>query len=310
METRSRLLDPALVARLTRIQVKVRQAVEGTLAGIHRSPHHGSSVEFTEHKEYSPGDEIRHIDWKVYGRTDRFYIKRFEDETNLRASFVVDCSGSMGYAGSEAVASKLAYASGIVAHLAYLLLRQQDAVGLVAVGGRVRTYLPPRARGAHLVDLTRALEGLEPGGETRIEDGLDRVAESGHKRGLVFVLSDLFTELDPVFRLLRHLRSQRHAVTLFHILDHDELRFPFDRLANFRAMESDARFLAEPRAIRGAYLKALHAFVERTRDESGDAGILYQLTDTSRSLEETLTDYLQVSAVGNGSAIRGGVGMR
>ena len=149
MDTPSRLLDPELLARLARTSIRVRGKADGTLTGIHRSPHHGSSVEFTEHKEYSPGDEIRHIDWKVYGRTDRHYVKRFEDETNLRAYFVLDCSGSMVYRGERAIASKFAYASMVVAHLGYLLLRQQDAVGLVAVADTVRSWLPPRARSAH-----------------------------------------------------------------------------------------------------------------------------------------------------------------
>jgi len=300
MDARSHLLDPELLARLARTAIRHRGPVDGTLTGIHRSPHHGSSVEFTEHKEYSPGDEIRHIDWKVYGRSDRWYVKRFEDETNLRAFFVLDCSGSMAYRGEQAIASKFVYASMIVAHLGYLLLRQADAVGLVSVADEVRTWLPPRARSAHVLDLVRTLEELRPEGRTALHEGLARVAESGHKRGVVYLLSDLFTDVEPVFRLLHQLRGRRHAVTLFHVLDRDELKFPFDRVATFRAMESDTRLLAEPRAIRGTYLRALEAFLERVRRECTDAGIAWFPVDTSKSLEETLAGYLRSSAGGVG----------
>lgn len=304
----SHLLDPELLARLARTPIRHRGTVDGTLTGIHRSPHHGSSVEFTEHKEYSPGDEIRHIDWKVYGRTDRWYVKRFEDETNLRAFFVLDCSGSMAYAGDQAVTSKFTYASMIVANLGYLLLRQADAVGVVAVADEVRTWLPPRARSAHVLDLTRLLEELRPEGETALHEGLERVAETGLKRGTVYVLSDLFTDIEPVFRLLRQLRGRRHAVTLFHVLDRDELKFPFDRLATFRAMESDARLLAEPRAIRGTYLRALEAFLERVRRECTESGIAWYPVDTSRPLEETLGGYLRTVAAGGGRTATGRAG--
>lgn len=298
MEATSRLLVPELLARLMRRQVRVRHAVDGTLTGIHRSPHHGSSVEFTEHKEYSPGDEIRHIDWRVYGRTDRYYVKRFEDETNLRAVFVVDCSGSMGYRGEKARESKLVYAAMIVAHLSYLLLRQQDAVGLIAAADGVRVFLPPRARSAHAIDVTRALEELTPEGPSSLEAGLSRVAELGYKRGMVYVLSDLFLDLEPSFRLLRHLRARRHTVALLHVLDPDELHFPFDQMAHFRAMESDARLLAEPRAIRGSYLRALAAFRDRIERECRDAAIAYQLVDTSTPLEDSLTAHLLATANG------------
>lgn len=306
MDIASRLLDPELLARLARSHIRVRGAVDGTLTGIHRSPHHGSSVEFTEHKEYSPGDEIRHVDWKVYARTDRHYVKRYEDETNLRSFFVLDCSGSMAYRGEDALASKFTYASMLVAHLGYLLLRQQDAVGLVSVADRVRTWLPPRARSAHVLDLTRTLESLTTGGGTELAAGLTRVAETGHKRGLVVLLSDLFTDLSPVFRLLRQLRGRRHAVTILHVLDRDELRFPFDRLATFRAMESDQRLLAEPRAIRGTYLRALEAFLDRVRRECAETGIAYQAIDTSRPLEEALTTWLRAAG---GVSKRAGVGL-
>lgn len=304
----SRLLDPELVARLGRAQVRVRQTVGGTLSGIHRSPHHGSSVEFTEHKEYSPGDEVRHIDWRVYARTDRYYIKRYEDETNLRATFVLDCSGSMGYRGAQADSSKLDFAAKIVAHLAYVLLRQQDAVGLLAVAESVRAYLPPRAASAYLMELTAALEELAPAGTTALAEGLSHVADRGHRRGLVYVLSDLFVEPEPVFRLLRHLRSQKHQVTLFHVLDADELVFPFESLARFRAMETDARLLVEPRAIRGTYLAALDAFMGRVRRECEESGVAYQLVNTSLSLEDVLSAYLHGAA--GAQQGRGGRGRR
>jgi uncharacterized protein (DUF58 family) len=310
MDAPSHLLDPKLLAQLGRTTIRLRGAVDGTLTGIHRSPHHGSSVEFTEHKEYSPGDEVRHIDWRVYARTDRWTVKRYEDETNLRAFFVLDCSASMGYRGEAARATKLTYAAMMVAHLGYLLLRQQDAVGLVAVADEVRAWLPPRARSAHVLDLTQRLEELRPAGETALHEGLSRVAETGHKRGIVYVLSDLFTDVEPVFGVLKQLRSRRHAVTLFHVLDKDEIRFPFERLATFKAMESDARLLAEPRAIRGTYLRALEKYLERVRRECGESGIGYQQVDTSRPLEETLSTYLREAGLRAARGARGASAVR
>ncbi len=292
MDAASRLLDPELLARFAKSRLQVRWPVDGTLAGVHRSLHHGSSVEFAEHKEYSPGDDVRHIDWKVYGRSDRFYVRRFEDETNLRATFVVDCSGSMAFQGSDAPGSKLDFAARFVAHLGYLLLRQQDAVGLVPVSDAVYGDLPPRARSAHVLDLCRRLEALTPAGTTALEEGLRRVAETNHKRGLVYVLSDFFAPLDSLFRLARQLRAHRYQVAFVQVLDEEELSFPFKQLTLFRAMESSARLLAEPRAIRAAYLRAMESFLARLAAGCREAGIFHQRLTSASDLREALTPHL------------------
>jgi uncharacterized protein (DUF58 family) len=298
MQPSSPLLDPRLLARFAKARIRVRERADGTLSGIHRSPHHGSSVEFTEHKEYSPGDELRHIDWRVYGRTDRYYVKRFEDETNLRAFFVLDCSGSMAYRADTAAHSKFDYAARLTAHLAYLLLQQQDAVGMVAVGPEVVLELPARAASAHLLHILQALEHLTPTGKTDLARGLTRVAEYGLKRGLIFVLSDLFVELDPLFRVLAQLKARRHRVVLLHLLDHDELTFPFKELSYFRALESKARLLAEPRAVRNAYDRALQAFLAQAAARCRDTGIEYLLADTAAPLERPLEQVLLHGAAG------------
>ena len=265
----SELLVADLLSRLSQFGVRTRGAVDGTLTGLHRSPQHGSSVEFAEHKEYSPGDEIKHIDWKVYGRTDKHYVKRFEDETNLRAYFVVDASGSMAYGRGEE--NKLRYAQRLVANLGYLLFLQQDAAGLVAVGEDVQAYLPPRARSAHLREMCVALAELEAQGTTGLAAGLDQVTEVAGKRALVYLVSDLFLEEDVVFRRLRQLRSQNHHVVVFHVLHHDELVFPFRRLTTFEALEGPQRMVVEARAVRAVYRSAMRAFLGRLEREAGNA---------------------------------------
>ncbi len=288
MHPSSLLLDPKLLARLGKTRIRVDQRVDGTLSGIHRSPHHGASVEFTEHAEYSPGDELKNIDWQVYGRTDRYYVKRFEDETNMRAFFVLDCSGSMGYEGPRSTYSKLTYSARLTATLAYLLLRQRDAVGVVAARDNVVHHLPARASSRHVNRTLELLDDLSPTGKTDLARGLARVAEMGHKRGLVLVLSDMFTDLDRFFLNLAQLKAQRHRVMLLQILDPDELSLPFRRLTSFRSLESPARLLLEPRAIRGDYMSALATFLSQVASRCGDIGVEHHTFDTSQSIEEAL----------------------
>src|SRR5579871_2276661 len=259
------LLDPAALAKLQNLELRARTVVEGALAGLHRSPHHGASVEFAEHKEYSAGDEIKHIDWKAYGKFDKYYVKRFEEETELRAWLLVDVSASMAYRGQAGVA-KIDYARVLAAALAYLLLRQQDQVGMIAFGEKLRGYLPPRARGGHLSDLLLALEALAPSGKTDLPRGLQYVSEVAQRRALVIVISDLLATFAPEGRnqtrpLLRGLRARKHDVVVFHVLDHDELTLPFEGTTMFESMEDDRRLLAEPADVRRAYLAEVERFV-------------------------------------------------
>src|SRR5215470_10825703 len=247
-----KFLDPVALSRLGTLALKARTVVEGALSGLHRSPHHGSSVEFAEHKEYSPGDEIRHIDWKAYGKFDRYYVKRFEEETELTCYLLLDRSGSMAYRGDGL--SKLEYAAYLSAALAYLLNRQQDRVGLLAFGGEDVHYVPPRQRSNHLHDLLRAIEWVVADGgrgDTHLGEIIERVAELGRRRrSLVILVSDLFDPSPDVPRLLRRLRVQRHDVAVIQLLDPDELELPFEGLTIFESLEDDRRLLADPRSIR------------------------------------------------------------
>ena len=229
---------------------------------MHRSPHHGASVEFAEHKEYAPGDEIKHIDWKAYGKFDKYYVKRFEEETELRAYLLIDSSASMGYRGAGV--SKLDYARMLAASLAYLLLKQQDQVGMVAFGERLRGYLPPRARSGHLDDLLTALDGVEPQGRTDLPRALAYLSEVAQRRALVVLFSDLLgSRTDEVRHLLRGLRARKHDVVVFHLLDKDELTLPFEGTTIFESMEDERKLLAEPGDVRKAYLAELDALHRR-----------------------------------------------
>lgn len=291
--TAVKFLDPVALSRLGTLSLKARTIVEGALTGLHRSPHHGSSVEFAEHKEYSPGDEIRHIDWKAYGKFDRYYVKRFEEETELTAYLLLDRSGSMSYRGAGL--AKLEYGAYLAAALAHLLIRQQDRVGLLAFGGET-TWVPPRARSTHLHDLLGAVEkivGDGGRGETGLVAALDRIAETARRRrSLVVVISDLFDHSPEVPKLLRRLRVQRHDVVVFQLLDRHELELPFEGLTMFQSLEDARKILVDPGAIRAAYLEELNAFLARTRLACTEGNVEYHLTPTDRPLERTLLDFL------------------
>jgi uncharacterized protein (DUF58 family) len=276
----AQLLDPLSLSRLSNLELRARSVVEGALSGLHRSPHHGSSVEFAEHKEYAAGDEIKHIDWKAYGKFDKYYVKRFEEETELRAYLLLDASASMDYRGGGV--SKLDYARMLGASLAYLLLRQQDQVGMIAFGERLRGYLPPRARSGHLRDLLSALDGVQADGRTDLPRALAYLSEVVQRRSLIVLLSDLLGTDDKVRHLLRGLRARQHDVVVFHLLDRDELTLPFEGTTIFESMEDDRKLLADPSAVRQAYLKELERFVADYRVGLGEGDVEYHLVDTSR----------------------------
>ena len=284
-------LDAKTLARLQTMALRARAVVEGALTGLHRAPHFGSSVEFAEHKEYSPGDEIRHIDWKAYGKFDKYYVKRFEQESELRAYLYLDCSGSMGYAGGDR-RPKLEVGAYLVASLAYLLVRQQDQAGLLAFGGSLRSYIPPRARPQHLADLLRALESVTPEGPTDVARALDYLTEVIRRRSMLVVLSDLFDQPAAILDRMRHLRARGHEVVVFHLLDPDEQAFPFDGLTLFESMEDERRLLVDTRAVRRSYLREMAAYLERWRRDAVDADLVYVPVDTARPLDRVLADFL------------------
>jgi uncharacterized protein (DUF58 family) len=273
------LLDPELLARLQSLKLRARAVAEGVLTGLHRSPHHGQSVEFAEHKEYAPGDEIRHIDWKAYGKTDKVYVKRFEQETNLRAWLVVDASGSMGYRGPTAHLSKLAYASAL-------------AAGLVAVGpGLVRT-VAPRAAASHLAALLETLEALRPEGATRLAAAVDHVVEAAPRRAQVLLFTDLFDQDPEVLRRVAQLRRRKHEVTVFHLLDPAELDFPFEDPALFLSLEDDRQLEAHGREVKKGYLEVLQRWLAGVKRQAAEADLDYVLCRTDRPLDEVLLPFL------------------
>jgi uncharacterized protein (DUF58 family) len=284
-----RSLDPAVLARLGTLELRARTVVEGFLSGLHRSPYKGFSVEFAEYRQYLPGDDLSTIDWKVYARTDRYYVKKFEEETNLNCHLLLDVSASMGY-GRQI--TKLQYASVLAASLAYLMHRQRDAVGLTAFDERIVEMLPPAARPGHLRAILLTLDRLTLGARTDVSKPMHLLADGISKRGMVILISDLLDEPARVVDGLRHFRFRGTDVIVFHLLDPDELTFPFDRTARFRDMEGGEELVAVPAAVRQEYLAALNATIDLYKRELVSAGIDYQVLDTSKPLDFALSAYL------------------
>lgn len=283
--------DPTSLAKYGRLTMVARNVVEGFLTGVHKSPYKGFSVEFAEHRQYYPGDEIRHIDWRVFGKTDRYYIKEYEEETNLKAHLLVDASGSMGYRGEHL--SKFQYAQYIAASLAYLMLHQLDAVGLVTHDTRIRQIIPPRANSKHLMHLLNTLEQTQPGGETSLAPIWHDLAGQLKRRGLVVVLSDCFDQMTPLLRALHHFRHQRHEVLLFHILAPEEIEFPFKKWTQFRDLEvAGHRLLVDPQQLRKEYLQNFQSFCQELKERAGKMQIDYHQMRTDEPVEKALGIYL------------------
>jgi uncharacterized protein (DUF58 family) len=287
---RTRYLDPKVIARLGSLDLKARVIVEGFLSGLHRSPFKGFSVEFAEYRQYFPGDDLTTLDWKVYAKTDRYFVKKFEEETNLDCHILLDVSGSMGY-GSTGL-TKLQYGSYLAAALSYLMNRQRDAVGLIAFDDKIEHMLPASARPGHLMSILVTLERLELGTRTDVAKPLRDLAEAIHKRGLVVLISDLLDDVDRVLEGLKHFRYRGTEVIVFHVLDPAELAFPFEHAARFRDMETKDEVLAVPSDVRQQYLEAMTALIDRYKTELRGVGIDYVLLDTSRPLEHGLMSYL------------------
>ena len=240
-----------MVAMLNSISMKAKLVVEGYIIGQHRSPYHGFSVEFSEHRSYEPGDEVKHIDWKLYGKTNRLYVKRYEEETNLRAHLILDTSKSMSYTSNKV--SKLDYGSYLLAALSYLMISQQDAAGVVLFDEKIRSFIPPKSTPSHLNTLLNILDAPKPGNDTKIESVLHQMAERINKRGLVIIISDLLDEPKNVFKGLKHFRHRKQEVILFHILDRNELEFEFENRTKFVDMESGEEITTDPWHIKNDY---------------------------------------------------------
>ena len=283
--------DPKVLAGISDLYLRARWVVEGMMSGIHRSRSKGFSVEFEQHREYSPGDEIRRIDWKALGRFDRYFVKEYEDETNLRAYLLVDTSGSMDYA-SDGV-TKFDYGCTLAASIAYLILRQQDAAGIVTFSDHIETFIPPKAKRDYLIQILRALENRGPAGETNVGKILEEIAGQIKRRGLVVLVSDLLDEPEQILKGLRLFRFKGNDVIVFHLLDPAELSLPFDGNILFEDLEElNLRVVADPRAIRKTYREVVEEFTSRMRQECHDNVIDYQLIATSTPLDRALASYL------------------
>ena len=273
------------------MELRARLVVEGFFTGLHKSPYHGFSVEFTEHRQYMPGDEIKHIDWKAYGKTDRFYIKQFEEETNLKSYLIIDASRSMDYA-SKGNLKKFAYASYVAAALSFLMIEQRDAVGLTLFDEGIRVSLPPRATRSYLKEILKELESAQPAKKTGTSASLNLIAEQIKRRGLVIVLSDLFDKPESVMTALKHFRHKGHEVVVMQILDPLERSFAFDGDAIFKDLETQEELMTQPWHIQKAYQQSMQEFLDFYKRQCRDNNIDYVLLDTSTPFDKALFEYL------------------
>jgi uncharacterized protein (DUF58 family) len=285
-------LNPEILARIQGLSLRARLIVEGYVSGVHRSPFHGFSIEFAEHREYSPGDDLRYVDWKVFGRTDKFYLKQYEEETNLVCNLLLDTSESMLYRSADAPLSKLEYAKCVAAALSYLILHQQDSIGLTTFDREIRVLSRPSSNPSQLKQVLHLLE--DAAGERKTETGpiFHNLAERFRKRGIVIVLSDLFDDVPAMLAGLKHFRHKRHEVVLFHVLDPAELEFPFRRVTMFEGLEGLPKVLADPPALRKAYLKEFHAYIRQLKQGCRMHRIDYVQMRTDQSFDVALSTYL------------------
>jgi uncharacterized protein (DUF58 family) len=286
-----RSLHPEVIKRIARLEIRARHIVEGLLSGMHRSPYFGQSVEFLQHRQYAPGDDLRRVDWKVWAKQDRLYVKQYEEDTDLRCCLLVDVSASMEY-GSGPL-TKCDYAITAAAALAYLLLRQQDAVGCAVFDEGIRQTIPLRTSTSHLTTIVRALEPKQPRDKTRLYDVLTKVAETYPRRGMMILISDLLVVAEDALRGLRLLRQLGHDVLVLHVMDDDELDFPFARPARFDGLETDDHLTCNPRALREGYLEALDRFLATIRHGCARDNVDYALIRTSMPLDAALSAFLK-----------------
>ncbi|MBM81739.1 MAG: DUF58 domain-containing protein [Planctomycetaceae bacterium] len=285
-----KFLRPEEISRISRLEVKARHIVEGFLSGLHRSPYFGQSVEFVQHREYAQGDDYRRIDWKVWSKTDKYYVKQYEEDTNLRTTLLVDLSESMLFGSGEM--TKYEYGCTMAACLSYLLLRQQDSVGLVAFDEAIRSRVESRSKRNHLHALLAAMSNETPAKKTSMFDILSEVAENKARRGMVIIISDLFVERESLFRGLNMLRHRGHDVLLFHVLDDQELDFSYSGTTKFEGMEEMGEIVCDPRSLREGYMEAMEAYLSELRRHCSSNVIDYQTIRTSEHLDAALAHYL------------------
>ena len=290
MLDKKKYLHPETVAKLDNMALRARLVVEGYIIGQHKSPYHGFSVEFAEHRAYGPGDEIRHVDWKLYGKTDRYYVKQYEEETNLKVYILLDISRSMKY--TSKTVSKLDYASYLSAALSYLMLNQRDGTGLILFDEKIQTFIPPRSTSSHLNTILKHLEKPKLGSDTEIGTVLHEMAERIKKRGLIILISDLMDDQESVLSGLKHFRHNKQEVILFHILDRKELDFDFNARTRFKDMESGSLLTTEPWQIKSSYKKRIQLLQDEYKKQCRKQLIDYVPLFTDQSLDIALNSYL------------------
>jgi len=287
-------LDPKVLASISNLELRARTAVEGFLSGLHKSPHRGFSVEFADYRHYHPGDDIRHVDWKIYARSGEYFIKQYQDETNVRCHILMDCSASMGY-GSDSM-TKLEYGRTLASALSYFMFNQKDAVGLTTFDDKIREYLPKKYRRGHLVQILRALAHASPGKGTDLTRPISDLAFGLNRKSLVIVISDLLDDEAAILQGLQHLRFKGNDVIVFHIMDNAELTFPFERISEFEDSESHETVAVVPQAMREIYLEELEKFCGFYRKKCRGGGIDYCLLNTAEPLDIALSSYLSKRA--------------
>jgi uncharacterized protein (DUF58 family) len=285
-------LNPATISKLNSLELRARLVVEGFMVGLHKSPYHGFSVEFTEHRPYMQGDGLKDIDWKVYGKTEKFFIKQYEEETNLKSYILLDTSKSMLFA-SEGNISKLEYATTLVAGLSYLMVKQQDAVGLTLYSDKINKYFPPKTSKAYLQELLKHLAELSASDKTNTASCLNSIAEKIKRRGLVIIVSDFFDDINSILSALKHFRYQKNEVIVFQIMDPLERSFSFGKDAIFKDLETEDEITTQPYQIQKAYKEAMENFISKIKTECLNSNIEYNLIETSTPFDKALFSYIQ-----------------
>ncbi len=287
------LMEPAALARIGKLELVARQIMDGYVQGMHRSPHIGFAVDFAQHRQYVPGDDIKRIDWRVYGKANRYYIKQYEVTTNLRAYILVDCSGSMAYQGQNEPLSKFRYSQYLAVALSYLVLHQQDSVGLLTLEQSIRTFLPPRSAPSHFVNIARSLDACQTGREASLAPVLHEVAERIQRRSMVILISDLFDDAEKLIEAFHHFRHRRHEVILLQVMADDEMIFPFSRWTRFDSLERPTDTLRlDPALMRQRYLENVSRHIARLRQAADSLRLSYAVLNTSQSFDQALTLYL------------------
>ena len=282
--------DPEILSRLERFDLRARGIVEGFIAGMHKSPFHGFSVEFAQHREYVPGDEIKHVDWRVYARSDKYYIKQYEEETNFIAHILIDTSESMRFGTIDV--TKLDYACLMAACMTYVILRQRDSVGVVSFDSRIKDHLEPRGNPAFLQNVLQHLDTTQAEKETHLGNVLHELASRVRRRGMIIIISDLLDSLDSIIPGLQHLRFDKHEVMIFHVLDPQERNFDMEGMVRFKGLERFLDIKAEPKRIRQSYLEELNKFTDRMKEECDRNDVQFVEVDTSDPIDMVLTNFL------------------